>query len=75
VETIHGTLSVKQKLLGGKVLQSAPEYDDCVRLANETGVSLAEVFRATLEALAMTTHTSPPPAIESVPPQKEDRRG
>ena len=52
VETIYGTLGVKMKVLGGEVVQSVPEYDDCVRLANERGVSLAEVYRAAHEALA-----------------------
>jgi uncharacterized protein (TIGR00299 family) protein len=52
VETVYGTLGVKMKVLGGEVIQSVPEYDDCVRLANERGVSLAEVYRAAHEALA-----------------------
>jgi uncharacterized protein (DUF111 family) len=26
------------------VLQSMPEYDDCVRLANENDIGLAEVY-------------------------------
>ncbi len=52
LETVYGTLSVKNKLIDGKVVQSVPEYDDCVRLANEKGVSLAEVYRAVNEALA-----------------------
>jgi uncharacterized protein (TIGR00299 family) protein len=51
VETVYGTLTVKLKILDGKVVQSIPEYDDCVRLANERGVSLAEVYRAAYEAL------------------------
>jgi uncharacterized protein (DUF111 family) len=52
VETIYGTLGVKMKVLGGEVIQSVPEYDDCVRLANERGVSLAEVYDAVHKALA-----------------------
>ncbi len=51
VETSYGTLSVKLKALGGKVVQSVPEYDDCVRLANDNGVSLAEVYDAVHKAL------------------------
>ena len=53
VETVYGTLTVKLKVLGGRVVQSVPEYDDCVRLANEHGVGLAEVYRAAAEALAL----------------------
>jgi uncharacterized protein (TIGR00299 family) protein len=52
VETVYGTLGVKMKVLGGEVIQSVPEYDDCVRLANERGVSLAEVYDAVHKALA-----------------------
>jgi uncharacterized protein (TIGR00299 family) protein len=52
VDTVFGTLTVKLKMLDGKVVQSVPEYDDCVRLANENGVGLAEVYKATYEALA-----------------------
>jgi uncharacterized protein (TIGR00299 family) protein len=52
IETEYGVLRLKLKLLGDKVVQSVPEYDDCVRLANERGVSLAEVYRAANEALA-----------------------
>jgi uncharacterized protein (TIGR00299 family) protein len=52
IETAYGVLRLKLKLIGGKVIQSAPEYEDCVRLANEQGVSLAEVYRAVNEVLA-----------------------
>jgi uncharacterized protein (DUF111 family) len=44
---------VKLKMLGGEVVQSVPEYSDCVRLADENGVSLAEVYRAANAALAL----------------------
>jgi uncharacterized protein (TIGR00299 family) protein len=52
LETEYGILRLKLKLLGDKVVQSVPEYDDCVRLADEKGISLAEVYRAVNEALA-----------------------
>jgi uncharacterized protein (TIGR00299 family) protein len=52
IETEYGVLRLKLKLLGDKVVQSVPEYEDCVGLANEKGVSLAEVYRAANEALA-----------------------
>ena len=55
VKTAYGTLTVKLKLLGGQVVQSVPEYAECVRLADENGVSLAEVYRATYNALALET--------------------
>ena len=46
VHTAFGDLNVKQKIINGQVVQSMPEYDDCVRLANENGVSLADIYVA-----------------------------
>ena len=51
VETRFGSVSVKQKILDGAVAASAPEYEDCVRLADENGVALAEVYQAINEEL------------------------
>jgi uncharacterized protein (TIGR00299 family) protein len=44
VVTPYGSLKVKLKIVNGQVLQSMPEYEDCVRLANENRVSLAEIY-------------------------------
>jgi uncharacterized protein (DUF111 family) len=44
VSTRYGDVKVKQKVIDGQVIQSMPEYDDCVRLANENKVSLVEVY-------------------------------
>ena len=44
VHTCYGDVKVKQKIINGKILQSMPEYDDCVRLANANEVSLAVVY-------------------------------
>ncbi|RPH62824.1 MAG: nickel pincer cofactor biosynthesis protein LarC [Chloroflexi bacterium] len=46
VKTRFGVLTVKQKIINGKVIQVTPEYDDCLRLARENGVSLAEIYAA-----------------------------
>ena len=48
VSTRYGEVKVKQKIIDGQVIQSMPEYDDCVRLANENKVSLAEVYAVML---------------------------
>jgi uncharacterized protein (TIGR00299 family) protein len=50
INTTYGKLTVKVKILNGKVIQTVPEYDDCVRLANENKVSLAEIYRSALLA-------------------------
>ena len=46
IQTPYGNLNVKLKIINGQVIQSMPEYDDCVRLANENSVSLAEIYAA-----------------------------
>lgn len=51
IHTIYGTLNVKLKILNGKVIQCVPEYDECIRLANENGVSLTEIYRSANQAL------------------------
>ena len=35
LETPFGKVTIKAKILDGKVIHAAPEYDDCVRLAKE----------------------------------------
>ncbi len=44
VSTRYGDVKVKQKIINGQVVQSMPEYDDCVRLANENKISLTEIY-------------------------------
>jgi uncharacterized protein (TIGR00299 family) protein len=49
VNTSLGTARVKVKELGGKAVDLAPEYEDCRRLAKESGRSLREVMRIVTE--------------------------
>ncbi len=51
IQTAYGSLTVKQKVLNGKVIQSVPEFDECVRLASENGVSLAEIYSSAHKAI------------------------
>jgi uncharacterized protein (DUF111 family) len=51
VPTPHGDASVKVGRLGGKVLQAAPEFESCRRLAAQAGVPLKAVYEAVLRAL------------------------
>lgn len=46
IHTCYGDLTVKQKILNGQIIQSTPEYEDCVRLAKENEVSLAEIYQS-----------------------------
>ena len=52
VQTPWGTVRVKVKLLAGKAVAVSPEYDDCARLAAQSGVPLAEVMAAAQSAAA-----------------------
>jgi uncharacterized protein (TIGR00299 family) protein len=44
VETPHGSVRMKVARLNGRVLNAAPEYDDCQRLAREKSVPLKQVL-------------------------------
>jgi len=46
VETPYGAVKVKVAKRNGKVLNVAPEYEDCQRLATEKGVPLKQVMMA-----------------------------
>lgn len=46
VMTPHGTIRVKVATLGGEIINIAPEYEDCQRLALEKGLPLKEIFSA-----------------------------
>ena len=50
VATPYGTISVKVKLLDGRAVDFAPEYEDCRRAAADTGADLRDVIRAAAEA-------------------------
>jgi uncharacterized protein (TIGR00299 family) protein len=54
VQTPFGNLTVKLKIINGQVIQAVPEYDECVRLANENGVSLAEIYSAAHQQIVIT---------------------
>jgi len=45
METELGVVSVKIKSLGGKVVSAAPEFEDCRRIALETGLPFQEVYQ------------------------------
>jgi pyridinium-3,5-bisthiocarboxylic acid mononucleotide nickel chelatase len=49
VQTALGKASVKVKELAGKPIEVAPEYEDCRRLARESGRDIREVMRLVTE--------------------------
>ncbi len=44
--TPWGKVRIKQGLLNGEVIQSAPEYEDCRTVAEAAGIPLKQVFKA-----------------------------
>jgi uncharacterized protein (DUF111 family) len=44
VATRFGDIALKLKIFDGRVLSVMPEYDDCVRLARESGAPFADVW-------------------------------
>jgi uncharacterized protein (TIGR00299 family) protein len=49
IQTALGTARVKVKELGGQPIDVAPEYEDCRRIARESGQDLREVMRLVAE--------------------------
>ncbi len=49
IDTEFGMVPVKLKKLDGEVVQVAPEYEACRKIARETGVPLADVMRIASE--------------------------
>ncbi|GBC76389.1 hypothetical protein HRbin07_00589 [bacterium HR07] len=50
IHTQYGPVRVKLGLLGSEIINIAPEYEDCKKLAQEQGIALKEVYRVALEA-------------------------
>jgi hypothetical protein len=51
VETPHGAVTVKVGRLDGKVVQAAPEFESCRKLAERAKLTVKEVYEAALRAL------------------------
>lgn len=45
IETRYGQVLVKLKILDGETMQATPEFDACVRLAEQTGVPVTKVLQ------------------------------
>jgi pyridinium-3,5-bisthiocarboxylic acid mononucleotide nickel chelatase len=59
VALLGGTVRVKLGLEGGEVVNVAPEFDDCARLATSSGRPLKEVM-ARAQASALAELDTPP---------------
>lgn len=52
VQTPYGRVSVKVGRRAGRIVTALPEYDDCVRLAEEKGAAFRDVYEAARAAWA-----------------------
>lgn len=52
IMTIYGEVTVKRSFYNEKEVSSKPEYDDCKRIATETGTPLKEVYNNIMTVLA-----------------------
>ncbi len=52
VKTQFGEVTVKLGRLDGRLLQAAPEYDSCKKLASEAGVPLKQVYEAAIRGVS-----------------------
>lgn len=55
VETKYGKVRVKLGLLGSDIINIAPEYEDCKKIADEKGIALKEIYGAATEAASRRT--------------------
>ena len=53
IKTEYGEVTVKRSYYNEKEVSCKPEYDDCKRIATESGIPLKEVYNNILAALAM----------------------
>ena len=51
VKTVFGEVAVKLGRLDGRVIQSAPEFESCRKVAEDQGVPLKQVYEAATKAL------------------------
>ena len=51
IETPFGRMQVKVKLLGGRVISAAPEYEECRRIAMERALPLEEVYEVARQTI------------------------
>jgi len=59
VETRHGAVAVKVGLLDGRPITIAPEYEDCTRVARESGVAAREVYEEAVRLARTEVDTEP----------------
>ena len=52
INTPIGTIVVKVKRLGSRIISASPEYEECRRIARERNMPLDEVYAVVQQAIA-----------------------
>lgn len=52
IDTAIGTIVVKVKRLGSRIISASPEYEECRRIARERNMPLDEVYAVVQQAIA-----------------------
>jgi hypothetical protein len=63
VQTLHGPVRVKLKLINGQVIAAVPEYDDCKKLADDKGLPVHIVHDAAQAAARQLLAPAPASTI------------
>ena len=71
VETPFGPVRIKEARRAGKVMNAAPEFEDCQKLANENSVPLKEVMAAAESAYYKKPEKKAIAEVEKPSPKKE----
>ena len=53
LQTEWGEVTIKEGIWEGKVVQRAPEYEDCKRIAQDKGIPLKMVYEAVWKAMPL----------------------
>lgn len=56
VQTQWGVVRAKRGYLGGRVIKTVPEYEDCKRLAEENRLPLREIYEETIQQIRKSTN-------------------
>ncbi|MCX8103352.1 MAG: nickel pincer cofactor biosynthesis protein LarC [Candidatus Bipolaricaulota bacterium] len=59
VHTQYGPVRVKLGLLGSEIINIAPEYEDCKKLAEEKSIALKEIYRVATESASRLVSLPP----------------
>jgi uncharacterized protein (TIGR00299 family) protein len=51
IQTVYGDVKIKKSFYKDKEVSCKPEYDDCKRIASETGIPLKEIYNTVLKAI------------------------